>query len=155
IGNVRRGSSNRFAVVFACAGEDEDVSRLLNAGANFIVHKPLDRQEIAGVLKSASQMMNAERQRYWRHQLNLAVVLKTPDKEQKAVPSNISRGGMAVRCQASLKPGSAVQFVIDIPLAKPVQGRGEVAWANTDGLMGIRFYMMGEEVKKTLWHWME
>src|SRR5262249_7786610 len=155
VGNIRRGSSNRFAVVFACGGDDEDVSRLLNAGANFIVHKPLDRQEVAAVLKSASQMMGAERQRYSRHQLNLSIVLKTAEKEQKGITSNISRGGMAVRTQVSLKPGSAVQFVIDLPLAKPVQGRGEVAWANTDGSMGIRFYMMGEEVKKTLWYWME
>lgn len=155
VGNIRRGSSNRFTVVFACAGEDEDVSRLLNAGANFIVHKPLDKNEIAAVLKSASQMMNSERLRYWRHQLALPVVLKTTEKEQKAITSNISRGGMAVRCQVSLKPGASVQFVIELPLAKPVLGRGEVAWSNTDGLMGIRFYMMGEEVKKTLWHWME
>src|SRR5215471_2441106 len=87
VGNVRRGSSNRFTVVFACAGEDEDVSRLLNAGANFIVHKPLDKQEIASVLKSASQMMSAERLRYWRHQLTLSVVLKTAEKEQKAITS--------------------------------------------------------------------
>src|SRR5215472_15313518 len=42
VGNVRRGRSNRFAVIFACAGEDEEVSRLLNAGVSFVVHKPLD-----------------------------------------------------------------------------------------------------------------
>jgi c-di-GMP-binding flagellar brake protein YcgR len=83
------------------------------------------------------------------------VVLKSPEKEQKALTSNISRGGMAVRCKTSLKPGSTVQFEIGLPLAQPVKGRGEVAWSNTDGLMGIRFYMMGEEVKKGLWQWME
>jgi CheY-like chemotaxis protein len=155
IGSIRRGSSNRFAVVFACAGEHEDASRLLNAGANFVVHKPPDPAEIATVLGSARQMMAAERKRYLRHQLTLSVTLKTPSGEQKATTSNISRGGMAVRGMQSLVPGSAIQFVLDLPVGRPIRGRGEVAWANTNGQMGIRFYLVGEEVKTSLWQWME
>lgn len=156
VGSIRRGSSNRFMAVFACAGEHEDASRLLNAGANFVVHKPLDPVEVAMVLESAGPMLEAERQRYLRHHLVLPVVLKTTDtREQKAMTSNISRGGMAVRCRQSLKPGSAIHFALELPLGEPVRGRGEVAWANTDGHMGIRFYLMGEEVKATLWRWME
>ncbi len=155
IGSIRRGSSNRFAVVFACAGEHEDASRLLNAGANFVVHKPLDAAEVATVLESARQMMALERQRYRRHDLTLPVILKTSDREQKATTLNISRGGMAVRCKHSLDPGSSIHFVLELPMGKPVRGRGEVAWANTDGHMGIRFYLIGEEVKTTLWNWME
>ncbi|HKD44401.1 MAG TPA: PilZ domain-containing protein [Candidatus Angelobacter sp.] len=155
IGSVRRGSSNRLAVVFACAGEHEDSSRLLNAGANFVVHKPLDPAELATVLRSARQMMAVERQRYLRHDLALPVILKTTERDEKAVTLNISRGGMTVRCPQSLVPGSALHFVLELPVGKPVSGRGEVAWANTDGQMGIRFYLVGEEVKTILWHWME
>jgi CheY-like chemotaxis protein len=155
IGSLRRGSSNRFAVVFACAGEHEDASRLLNAGANFVVHKPLDPAEIATVLESARQLMAVERQRYLRHQLSLPVTLKTATGEQKAVTSNISRGGMAVRCMQSLDPGSALQFVLELPMGRPIRGRGEVAWANTNGQMGIRFYLVGQDVKTALWQWME
>jgi CheY-like chemotaxis protein len=155
VGSIRRGTSNRFAVVFACAGEHEDASRLLNAGANFVVHKPLDPAEVAMVLESAGQMMAVERQRYARHQLTLPVVLKTTDREQRAMTVNISRGGMAVRCPQSLDPGSAINFVLELPIGAPIRGRGEVAWANTDGQMGIRFYLMGDDVRTALWHWME
>jgi CheY-like chemotaxis protein len=155
IGNIRRGSSNRFAVIFSYAGEHEDASRLLNAGANFVVHKPLDPSEIAAVLETASRMMALERQRYLRHPLELPVILKTAAGEQQAVTSNISRGGMAVRGIQSLAPGSAIHFVLELPIGKPIRGRGEVAWSNTDGQMGIRFYLVGEEVKTALWQWME
>jgi CheY-like chemotaxis protein len=155
VGSIRRGSSNRFAAVFACAAEDEDLGRLLNAGVNFVVHRPLDPEEISVALKSATPMVAAERQRYMRHQLTLPVLLKTPEREQRAVTSNISRGGMAVRCRESLQPGCALHFVLELPRSGPVHGRGEVAWANTDGNMGIRFYLMGEDVKTTLWQWME
>jgi hypothetical protein len=155
VGSIRRGNSNRFAAVIATAGEDEDLNHLLNAGINFIVHRPLDELEIATVLRSASQMMAMERQRYQRHRLALPVTLKTQGKEQRAITANISRGGMAVVCRESFPPGSALQFVLELPLVEPLQGRGEVAWSNTDGHMGIRFYLMGEKVKSTLWHWMD
>ncbi len=155
VGTIRRGNSNRFAAVFACASEDHDVSRLLNGGVNFVVHKPLDPHELAAVLKSAVPMMLLERQRYKRHRLVFPVIVKAQDREQRAVTANISRGGMAVHGSESLAPGSAIQFVLELPRVEPVRGRGEVAWAKPEGLMGIRFYLMGEEVKKTLWSWME
>lgn len=155
VGSIRRGSSNRFCAIFACAGEHEDASRLLNLGVNFVLQKPVVPQEVSAVLESASPMIAGERQRYLRHQLALPVVLRTPGREQRAMTSNISRGGMAVRCQEYLEPGSAIHFVLELPVGEPVRGRGEVAWANADGAMGIRFYLMGEEVKKTLWQWME
>src|SRR5215813_11077533 len=98
LGSIRRGNSNRFAAVFACAGEDEDISRLLNAGANFVLHRPVDPAEIKTVLKNAAAMMMSERQRYVRHRLSVPVVLKAGEEVRRAITRNISRGGMAVQC---------------------------------------------------------
>jgi len=155
VGNVRRGGSNRFAVIFACVNEDQEVSRLLNAGVNFVLHKPLDSREIESVLRGASQMIENERRRYMRHLLAVPLVLKAADKEYNAVTVNISRGGMAVRCSETFTQGSSLHYVLKIPRGQEVLGRGEVAWSSTQGLMGIRFYLMGEQAKKTLWKWME
>lgn len=155
VGSIRRGNSNRFATVFACAGEDEDINRLLNAGVNFVLHRPLDPVEVTRVLKNASPMMMAERQRYLRHPLSVPVILKTGEQEQRAITRNISRGGMAVQCRQSFTPGSALQFELELSSLEAVCGRGEVAWSHADGLMGIRFYLMGEDVRTALWRWME
>ncbi|HJZ83417.1 MAG TPA: PilZ domain-containing protein, partial [Pyrinomonadaceae bacterium] len=155
VGSIRRGNSNRFSIVFACAGEDQEISRLLNAGVNFVLHRPVEPSEVATVLRNAAPMMMTERQRYMRYPLSFPVVLKSREKEQRAVTSNISRGGMAVHCLEALEPGSALQFELTLPSHESVRGRGEVAWSTTDGHMGIRFYLMGEEVRTTLWPWME
>src|SRR5262249_46573581 len=101
VGNVRRGGSNRFAVIFACVSEDQEVSRLLNAGVNFVLHKPLDSREIETVLRGASQMIENERRRYMRHPLAGSVVLKDPGKGENAGTVNINRGGMAGCCPAA------------------------------------------------------
>jgi DNA-binding response OmpR family regulator len=155
VGSVRRGNSNRYSAVFACAGEDEDINRLLNAGVNFVLHRPVDSAEVITVLRNARQMMVGERQRYLRYQVSVPVTLRAGEQEQRAVTRNLSRGGMSVRGQKSLTPGSALEFELEVPSLEPVRGRGEVAWSHPDGLMGIRFYRMGEEVRAALWRWME
>jgi DNA-binding NarL/FixJ family response regulator len=155
VGNIRRGGSNRFSVIFACVGEDEEVSRLLNAGVNFVVHKPLDAAELEAVLRNASEMIANERRRYMRHQLTLPVMLKATGREYRVVTANISHGGMAVRCSEKLAPGSAIHYVLHLPHAEPVSGQGEVAWSNPEGVAGIRFYFMGDQAKNALWQWMD
>jgi CheY-like chemotaxis protein len=155
VGSIRRGSSNRYAAVFACAAEHEDATRLLNSGANFIVHKNLDAARVAAVLEGATQMMSLERQRYLRYQLSIPVTLKVAGNEQKTITANISRSGMAVRCGQSMAPGRAINFVLDLPGGQPLEGQGEIVWAKTDGNMGIRFYLLGNDIKQTLWNWID
>ncbi len=155
VGNIRRGGSNRFSVIFACVSEGEEVSRLLNAGVNFVVHKPLDSHELETVLRNAAEMIGNERLRYQRIRVTLPVLLQVADKAHQAVTANISRGGMAVHCSERLTPGSAIDYVLSLPHSEPLRGRGEVAWSNPEGLAGIRFYFMEEEVKNILWQWMD
>jgi CheY-like chemotaxis protein len=155
IGSIRRGSSNRYCAVFAYTSDDEDAARLLNTGANFVIHKALTGARITSVLEGAAHMMLAERQRYLRYQLTIPVTLTAAGNQQKATTANISRGGMAVRCEHSFEPGRAINFVLDLPGTEPVQGQGEVAWAKTDGNMGIRFYLLGNDIKQTLWNWID
>lgn len=155
VGNIRRGGSNRFSVIVACVTDGEELSHLLNAGVNFVVHKPLSAGKLEAVLRSASQMIATERRRYLRHPFHLSVVIQGTDREHKAITANISRGGMAVRCPGRFAPGVAIHYVLDLPQAEPVRGRGEIVWSNDDGMVGIRFYLMGEDVKNTLWPWME
>jgi CheY-like chemotaxis protein len=152
--NIRQGGSNRFSVVFACAAQDEDVSRLLSAGANFVLYKPLLTNAVLDALESASQMIVAERKRYLRYQLMVPVMLRLQEQEQRAITANVSRGGMAVRCQRVYEPGSPIHFNFDVAGAK-IHGQGEVAWANTDGSMGIKFYLLGEQNKQALSSWLD
>lgn len=61
---------------------------------------------------------------------------------------------MAVRCQRVYEPGSPIQFDFDVPGAT-IKGQGEVAWSNTEGFMGIKFYLLGEQNKQALSNWLD
>ena len=149
IRDIRHGNSNRFSVIFACASAADDPAQLLNAGVNFVLQKPLLVEGVGHVLNTATQMMEAERRRYMRHQLMVPVLIKQRETEQNAVTANISKGGMAVRCQDIYEPGASVHFAVALPMGE-INGRGQIAWANMDGLMGIKFYLLPEQYKKSL-----
>ncbi|HLJ85435.1 MAG TPA: PilZ domain-containing protein [Candidatus Angelobacter sp.] len=151
---IRQGGSNRFAVIFGCADEMEDSSQLLAAGVNFVLRKPLTAIVIEQALKTATRIMESERKRYLRHQLVVPVLIRLREKEQKATTANISKGGMAVRCRHPYEPGDTISFTFDLPMGE-ISGRGAVAWANTEGFMGIKFYLLGDNDKQRLFTWLE
>lgn len=151
---VRQGGSNRFSVIFACALSGAEAGALLSAGVNFVLYKPLLNNAVLDALESASPMIISERKRYLRYQLMVPVMLRLQEQEQKAVTANVSRGGMAVRCDRVYEPGSSIQFDFDLPGAT-IKGQGEVAWANTEGFMGIKFFLLGEQNKQALSSWLD
>ncbi len=152
--NLRQGGSNRSSVIFACIAHGEDPGQLLNAGVNYALYKPLLTNAVLDALESASPAIEAERKRYLRYHLTVPVVIRLQEKEQKAITANVSRGGMAVRCQQVYEPGSSIQFDFDLPETK-IKGQGEVAWANTEGFMGIKFYLLGDQNKQALSSWLD
>ena len=151
---IRQGTSNRYTVIFVCITAKNDPGPLLNAGANFVLSKPLSTEAVISALDTATQMVQAERKRYLRHQVTVPVVIKLRDQEQKAITANVSRGGMAIRCQSTYEPGAAIHFSVALPEGE-IEGQGEVAWANTEGYMGIKFFLLGDQQKRSLTGWLD
>lgn len=154
IQTIRQGNSNRYAVIFACISPAEEPAQLLQAGVNFLLYKPLMSDAVLQALNTATRMIQSERKRYMRHQVTLPVKIKARETEQKAITANISRGGMAIRCNSTYEPGSAIQFALNLPEGE-VNGQGEVAWSNTEGFMGIKFFLLGDKPKKSLMTWLD
>jgi hypothetical protein len=62
---------------------------------------------------------------------------------------------MAVRCQNTYEPGSAIHFAFDLPEGE-INGQGEVAWTNTtEGFMGIKFFLLADQDKRSLTTWLD
>ena len=120
----------------------------LSAGANFLLRKPLNEDSIALHITIAKELLERERRRYFRHAVNLPVILNDGEMEQHARMTNLSEGGMAVRTAKALKHTSITDFAFDLPAGASVGGRGQVAWTNTEGMAGIilqNFHGTGRE----------
>jgi DNA-binding NarL/FixJ family response regulator len=144
IAQVRRGSSNRSTVVFACMGSSPENQFAIRAGANFVLHRPLLPEKVAHIFTVAAGMMVSEKRRYFRYPLMVPVEITMKERQVESTMSNLSEGGMAIWSLYYHAPGSRVQFAFEIPFGGLIRGNGEVAWTNADGLAGIKFNIMND-----------
>jgi len=134
---IRAGTSNCKGVIFGCILTTKESTAALNAGANFLLRKPLSVESVALHLTIAKDLMLREWRRYFRHAVNFPVVLRDADGEQHARLINLSEEGMALRIAKPVKHLSIVDFAFELSFGVHVSGKGQVAWSNTEGMAGI------------------
>lgn len=154
IGAVRDGHSNRFAAIFSAVASATEAAAAISAGANHALQRPVTTERVLAAFEAARGAMARERRRYFRHEVAVPVKLGAAGGEHKAMVTNLSEGGMAVRGGAKLPPNSVVEFSFELPSTPgvPIRGKGEVAWAS-EGAMGVRFhaFLGGSERQLTNW----
>ena len=151
---IRKGTSNSKAVIFACVTDAKEYTDTLSAGANFLLRKPLHQDSVALHITIAKELLERERRRYFRHAVNLPLVLKDGVAEQHARMTNLSEGGMAVRTAKALRHSSIIDFAFDLSSGASVTGKGQVAWINTEGMAGIVLQTFDEDGREHLEAWL-
>ena len=151
---IRKGTANNKAVIFACVANARENTHALSAGANFLLRKPLNEDSIALHITIAKELLEREQRRYFRHAVNLLVLLKGGEVEQHARMTNLSEGGMAVRTAKALRHSSVIDFEFDLSLGTSVRGKGQVAWMSTEGMAGIILQIFHGKGREHLEAWL-
>ncbi len=151
---IRKGTSNNKAVIFGCVADVKENTLTLSAGANFLLRKPLNEESVALHITIAKELLDRERRRYFRHTVSIPVVLKDGELEQHARLTDLSDGGMAVRTVKALKHSSVIDFAFDLSLGATVSGKGQVAWINSEGQVGIVLQMFHGNGREHLESWL-
>jgi CheY-like chemotaxis protein len=154
MGRVRAGSSNKFSVLFACLDPNQDAASILQAGANVVLHKPLNPAEISQAIAGAVSLMAAEKRRFFRYPLNVPVALTVEGLQKQVTMSNLSEGGMAVWSVREHPAGAQVEFSFRLPYGGIIRGQGEIAWISNDGNAGIRFHILPDRAYTYLYGWL-
>jgi response regulator RpfG family c-di-GMP phosphodiesterase len=154
LADIRKGTSNSKAVIFACVQSSKESTLTLSAGANFLLLKPLTVESVALHVTIAKELLERERRRYFRHSASLPVMLKDGNGEQRARITNLSEGGMAVRASRPLKYSSAIDFEFKLSFGAVVSGRGHVAWTSKEGLAGIFIQTLYGKGREQLEAWL-
>jgi len=152
--DIRKGTSNSKSVIFACVLSSKESTVTLSAGANFLLLKPLTAESVALHIKIAKEMMEREHRRYFRRPVNLPVLLKDAEGEQRARMANLSESGMAVRPTKELKHSSMIDFEFEVSFGAIVSGRGQVAWTSKEGMAGILIHTFHGKGREQLEAWL-
>lgn len=154
--SVRLSPSNRTAVVFAISSGTQEAKMGFDAGANFVIERPVNAESMARTLKAAFSMIVTERRRYFRCPIQIPVFLRPRGGSEIACRViNISEGGMALAGVPKLKPGDKVIARFDLPEEEPeFVFDSEICWYDSQNRAGLQFVSPPQQTSLRLKAWL-
>jgi CheY-like chemotaxis protein len=159
--SVRQTPSNKTSTAFAIINGVTSMRNAFELGANLALEKPITADRAKHSFRAVHGMMIAERRRYYRHPVDMAVTLKYEAKgkprpcEIVATAINLSEGGMAVKLKSippDMKAVATLHFILP-GSHNWIETPGTIAWADGEGQAGIRFESPPYTVKDQLARW--
>lgn len=138
---IRGSRSNKTSVVVAVVNGTTSVSTAVDAGANFVLGKPVQDKQLQSLLGVALPRMEREHRRYFRHKVDLPVELLCYTGETFAGKlNNVSAGGLALTHfgPVAVEGVLTVQFRLPSTGPQTFQAKAAVVW-NDAATMGLRF----------------
>ena len=109
------------------------------AGASFLVYKPLDRTRLLRLVRVTQGAIENEIRRFRRVAVELKVRIQGGTEEIDAATIDVSLDGLFVRVQRVFPQGMPVKVSLFLGEKEPVVGRGSVKRTVNNDRMGIQF----------------
>src|SRR5581483_9777 len=154
--SLQTASSNRRAIALALVNGITSMREAFAMGAHFVLEKPLTFERANRATRAAVGLMISEQRRYFRYPLQIKVWVTRPGNPPMVCTStNLSEGGMALTLPQSIPTTDPVDMKFTLPdMAEPIQAKGEIAWSNGSGTLGLRFIHLPPECRRTLTKWL-
>jgi DNA-binding response OmpR family regulator len=154
--DLRATQSNSKSVAFAVLNGKTTTQEAFQCGANFVLQKPLMPVHAKRCFNAAINFMVRERRRYFRYPVETPVHITVGKKpEITATVTNLSEGGMAIRTIAPLVKDTAAEFRFTLPASNTtLELKGQVAWNDGTGHVGIRFVQVPQSSQYQLDKWL-
>ena len=152
---LRKTRSNKSSVVFALLNGKTTTQMAFQLGANFVLQKPITPLNATRCFNAALTFMTREKRRYFRHPVEMPVKVLFGNEEMMATTTNLSEGGMAVRCRGKLPGQIKVMLQFTLPESRSsLELKAEVAWIDDLGRAGIRFTDVPQSSQYQLEKWL-
>lgn len=152
--SLRHMPTARHAIIFSIT-KSRSMTAAFQAGANFVLPKPLTAERAMRSFRAAHGLMVGERRRYYRHPVSLPAVLAYGNRIESVMLTNLSEGGMAIEVSSPLVMGQILKWKFALPDSMLcVEGKGEVSWSDGHGNAGVRFVHIPQGYKLLLEEWL-
>jgi len=144
---IRSTPPNQFAPIIMLTGTDDvdTMRRAFKAGATFFIGKPISREKIYAIFRTARGAMLAERRRYARLPYRTAVAIQREDERPNTTSLTIGEGGMGLESSGSAVVDEIVMLEFNLPGAKqPIRVTGKIRGKEASGRTAIEFIHSSE-----------
>jgi CheY-like chemotaxis protein len=139
---VRASRINASTVIVMITGEDERtlMKRAFEAGVEFFLFKPVERNKLLKLLRVAEGSIERERRRFTRVRLRCRVSMESGKDRLEGMTVDLCLGGVLVRSQRIFPPDTVVTISLELEAGKPAL-RSAARVVRTVGVdcMGVEF----------------
>jgi hypothetical protein len=137
-------------------GAATDIAGTYQAGANFVLYKPLELDQISRSLRAARGFMGEDRRRSARHKVDTVVYLMFG--RSLAIPAlmlDLNEDGLSVQAADPLPALEQLPVHFLLPgSTRAIEGTAEVIWADDSGRAGMFFSSLSAVAQKRLRGWL-
>src|SRR5437016_12944803 len=112
---ARLAPTQRRPVVFAMIGALTEIAATFQAGANFVIYKPLTSEQVERSLRAGKAFMRADRPRSTRRTLETLVYLEFGIAAMPATVLDLNEKGMSFQWRKPLSPVQQVPVRLVLP----------------------------------------
>ena len=118
---IRASRINASTVIVMITGEEERtlMKRAFDAGVEFFLFKPVERNKLLKLIRVAEGSIERERRRYTRVRLRCKVSLESGNDRLEGTTLDLSLGGALVRAQRAFPTGALVTASLELEAGTP------------------------------------
>ena len=156
IGKLARvAAPQRRSVLFALVGASSSLSDTSQAGANVVLYKPLDVEQVRCSLRAGRELMRADRRQTSRNRVETLVYLQLGIAAMPALVLDLSEQGLALQTPEPFPPVREVPLRFALPgTTHVIDAVGEVIWSDDSGRAGLFFSQIKPTSRKYLNNWL-
>jgi FixJ family two-component response regulator len=148
-------TGKRKAVLFGMIGAGSSIASVFEAGANFVLYKPLDLLQVLHSLRAAHAFMQQDRREFTRQKNETLAYLQLPTGTIPVLVNNLNEQGISIQAAEMLTPlrGIALRFLLP-RTTQVVHATGDFIWADKAGRAGLFFTDMPAACRRDLQAWL-
>jgi CheY-like chemotaxis protein len=152
---ARMAMPQRRPVLFALVGPATPSSDTSQAGANVVLYKPLDPEQLKCSLRAGREFMRPDRRQSSRHRIETLIYLQFGIAAIPALVLDLSEQGLALQAPEALPPVRQVPLRFVLPgTTHMVEAVGEFIWSDDSGRAGLFFSQLKPTSRKYLRNWL-
>jgi CheY-like chemotaxis protein len=144
-------------VLFGMVGAEKSVADVFQAGANFVLYKPLDLLQVLHSFRAAQGFMRQDRRNSTRRKAeSLAYLQLSSGAATPALVHDVTEHGISIQAAEQLHPLRGVSLRFLLPgTTQVIFATGDFIWADEEGRAGLFFREMAAGCRRDLQGWLK
>jgi CheY-like chemotaxis protein len=153
---VRVATGERRPVLFGMIGVDNPIGAAFQAGANFVLYKPLDLLQVLHSFRAAQAFMKPDRRHSHRKHSESLAYLELPSGTTPALVHDLTEQGLSLQAAEYLTPLRQISLRFLLPgTTTVIRAKGDFIWSDDQGRAGLFFRDLPVASRRDLNAWLK